>query len=95
VFWSVYSFMNSDTIRLQLRGIDDGILTTERSIRRLEDVVRILSETDEDRLEEERQLRRLREVLRSFDEIRADLIRKLQGSVDMQNRMPECGAVSC
>jgi hypothetical protein len=73
--------MNSSTLRHQLQCVDDRILTTERSLRRLEELVAKLGEGDEDRLEAERQLVHLRKIKSSFDTAREDLVEQLTSLV--------------
>jgi hypothetical protein len=70
--------MKMSTLRVQLRSVEDNLLTTQVSIRRLEHLVAELAEDDADRLEAERQLVHLRSVRSAFEEIRSGLVTKLQ-----------------
>ena len=70
--------MRMSTLRTQLRGVENSILTTELSIKRLEDLIAKLDETGEGREEAERQLASLRDLKSSFDQIRFGLLAKFQ-----------------
>ena len=69
--------MRMSAIRVQLGAIDDALLTTERSIQRLEHLIVQLDEEDEDRQEAQRQLVHLSGVRRRFEMIRAKLVSEL------------------
>lgn len=64
-------------LRVQIGAIDDGLLTTERSIRRLEHLISQLDEEDEDRQEAQRQLVQLDGVRRRFESLRSSLANEL------------------
>lgn len=65
------------TLRVQLGTIDDGLLTTERSIRSLEHLIAQLDEQDEDRQEAQRQLVHLSGMRRRLEAIRSNLVSEL------------------
>jgi hypothetical protein len=69
--------MRTSTIRVQLGAIDDGLLTTERSIQRLEQLIGQLGLEDEDRQEAQRQLVHMTGMRRRFEMIRASLVSEL------------------
>ena len=70
--------MKMSTLRLQLRTVEDNILTTQLGIGRLERLVARLAENHEERLEAERQLAHLRCVQSEFAQIRSGLIMKFE-----------------
>jgi hypothetical protein len=70
--------MRMSTLRTQLRGVENSILTTELNIKRLEDLIAKLDETGEGCEEAERQLVSLRDLKCSFDQIRSGLLVKFQ-----------------
>jgi hypothetical protein len=66
------------TVRQQLRGVESSILTTDRSISRLEDLIVKLDENDPETVEAERQLAHLHNLKRSLEALRASLVKRLE-----------------
>jgi hypothetical protein len=65
------------SLRVQLGAIDDGLITNERSIQRVEHLIVRLSEGDEDRERARRLLVHLTGIRRRFEAIRLDLVNEL------------------
>ena len=80
--------MTMSTLRVQLGAIEDGLLTAERSIRRLEHLIAQLDENDEDRQEAQRQLVHICGMRRRLQAIHSNLVSELgkqQASQSLQN----------
>lgn len=79
--------MTMSTLRVQLGAIDDGLLTAERSIRRLEHLIGQLDEDEEDRQEAQRQLVHLSGMRRRLEAIRSNLVTELAKAQDRENAL--------
>jgi hypothetical protein len=69
--------MRMSSLRVQLGAIDDGLITNERSIQRVEHLIVRLSEEDEDREGAQRLLVHLTGIRRRFEAIRLNLLNEL------------------
>ena len=69
--------MKTSSLQVQLGAIDDGLLTTDRSIQKLEHLIVQLGEKDEDREGAERLLVHFAGMRRRFEIVRMSLVSEL------------------
>jgi hypothetical protein len=74
--------MKTSSLQVQLGAIDDGLLTTDRSIQKLEHLIVQLGEKDEDREGAERLLVHLAGMRRRFETVRMSLVRELASNTE-------------
>jgi hypothetical protein len=69
--------MKTSSLQVQLGAIDDGLLTTDRSIQKLEHLILQLGENNEDREGAERLLGHFAGMRRRFEAVRTSLVGEL------------------
>ena len=77
--------MQTSSLRIQLSAIDDGLLTTDRCLQKLESLISYLAGQSADRQWAERLLVHFAGVRRRFDTLRECLIGELAEAQQQQN----------